>query len=74
MVLIALFAISGRATAAAEEPQGALIELSTKLIELGELSTDDDKVLFRLTFRNVGDVPLVITDVRTSCSCTTVQY
>lgn len=56
------------------EVQGARIELSSKELDLGELYTDDDKQQVRLSFRNVGDRPLVITEVRTSCSCTTVQY
>lgn len=56
------------------EVHGARIELSSKELDLGELYTDDDKQQVRLSFRNVGDRPLVITEVRTSCSCTTVQY
>ena len=28
----------------------------------------------RLSFTNVGDVPLVVTEVRTTCSCTTIQH
>ncbi|MBO7236331.1 MAG: DUF1573 domain-containing protein [Alistipes sp.] len=50
------------------------MELSTKEIDLGDLFMDDGKQIYRLTFRNVGDVPLVITEVRTSCACTTVQH
>lgn len=57
-----------------DEVHGARIELSSKELDLGELYTDDDKQQVRLSFRNVGDRPLVITEVRTSCSCTTVQY
>lgn len=58
----------------AAEPEGACLELSTKEIDLGDLFMDDGKQVYRLTFRNVGDVPLVITEVRTSCACTTVQH
>lgn len=58
----------------ADEPKGADIELMEKVIDMGTLSHDDDKQLLRLSFRNSGDVPLVITEVRTSCSCTTVKY
>lgn len=61
-------------TAWAEEPKGAEIEFSTKVIDLGVLSREDDKQIVRLSFTNVGDVPLVVTEVRTTCSCTTIQH
>ena len=61
-------------TAWAEEPKGAKIEFSTKVIDLGVLSREDDKQIVRLSFTNVGDVPLVVTEVRTTCSCTTIQH
>lgn len=54
--------------------EGADIEFQTKVVDLGVLSRDDDKQMVRLTFTNTGDVPLVVTEVRTSCSCTTVQH
>ena len=58
----------------AEEPKGADIELKEKVIDLGLLAQDDDKQEIRVSFRNTGDVPLVVTEVRTSCSCTTIKY
>ncbi len=58
----------------AQGPVGADIEFSTKVVDLGVLSRDDDKQMVRLQFTNVGDLPLVVTEVRTSCSCTTVQH
>lgn len=58
----------------AQEPNGADIEFQTKVVDLGTLFRDDDKQIVRLSFTNTGDVPLVITEVRTSCSCTTVKY
>ena len=70
MAVVALSAQSG----CAAEPEGACLELRSKGIDLGDIFVDDAKQMFRLTFRNVGDVPLVITEVRTSCACTTVQY
>ncbi len=72
--LITLCGVLVALCAEASEPQGALIELSTKEIDLGDLLHDDDKQLVRLEYRNVGDLPLVITEVRTSCACTTVRY
>lgn len=70
----AIIALLSAATLNAQEPQGATIEFATNVVELGELSQDDDKQVVRLAFTNTGDLPLVITEVRTSCSCTTVQY
>ena len=58
----------------AEEPSGADISFQSKVIDLGVLSQDDDKQIVRLQFTNTGDVPLVVTEVRTSCSCTTVKH
>lgn len=58
----------------AEQPKGAEIEFSTKVVDLGVLSRDDDKQMVRLAFTNTGDIPLVVTEVRTSCTCTTVQH
>jgi hypothetical protein len=58
----------------AQEPRGADIEFTTNVVELGELSRSDDKSYVRLSFLNTGDVPLVVTEVRTSCSCMSVDY
>lgn len=58
----------------AAEPQGAEIELSTSVIDLGTIAQEDGKQMVRLTFSNTGDIPLVITEVRTSCSCMSVDY
>ena len=58
----------------ADDPKGAEIDFQTKVVDLGVLSRDDDKQYVRLTFTNTGDIPLVVTEVRTTCSCTTVQH
>lgn len=58
----------------AQEPRGADIEFTTNVVDLGELSRNDDKSYVRLSFLNTGDVPLVVTEVRTSCSCTTIKH
>jgi hypothetical protein len=71
-----LFAVLlfGTATLHASEPKGADIELSTAVIDLGTITQDDGRQMVRLMFSNTGDVPLVVTEVRTSCSCMTVDY
>ena len=58
----------------AEEPKGADIEFKEKVIDLGLLAHDDDKQELRVSYCNTGDLPLVVTEVRTSCSCTTIKY
>lgn len=72
--MLAIVALLCSSRLYADEPKGADIEFMEKVIDMGTLSHDDDKQLLRLSFRNSGDVPLVITEVRTSCSCTTVKY
>ena len=72
--LICFMLLASTFTVGAQEPQGAVIEFMTKVIDLGVLSREDDKQIVRLSFTNVGDVPLVVTEVRTTCSCTTIQH
>lgn len=73
-MLVAMAAVMLCGNLWAESPAGADIEFQTKLIDLGTLSQDDDKLILRLAYTNTGDVPLVVTEVRTSCSCTTVRH
>jgi hypothetical protein len=72
-ILLGLLAFGTHSTQA-EAPKGADIELSTSVIDLGEISQDDGKQMVRLTYTNTGDIPLVVTEVRTSCSCMSVEY
>ena len=72
--LMCVMLLASTLTAWAQEPKGAEIEFQTKVVDLGTLSREDDKQLVRLSFTNVGDVPLVVTEVRTTCSCTTIQH
>ena len=72
--LLCIVSIVSSVVAWAEQPKGAEIEFSTKVVDLGVLSRDDDKQMVRLAFTNTGDIPLVVTEVRTSCTCTTVQH
>ena len=72
MMLVVVLVCS--TTLFATEPKGADIELSTSVVDLGEIAQDDGKQMVRITFTNTGNVPLVVTEVRTSCSCMTVDY
>lgn len=72
--LLCIVSLVSSVVAWAEQPKGAEIEFSTKVVDLGVLSRDDDKQMVRLAFTNTGDIPLVVTEVRTSCTCTTVHH
>lgn len=72
--LMCFVVLTSTIVAWADEPKGAEIEFQMKVVDLGTLSRDDDKQIVRLSFTNVGDVPLVVTEVRTTCSCTTIQH
>lgn len=70
LVMVAMMAIwSGFA----QSPEGADIEFVSNVIDLGTLSQDDDPQVLRVAYTNTGDLPLVVTEVQTTCSCTTVQ-
>ena len=72
--MLCFMLLASHVVAWADEPKGAVIEFPTKVVDLGVLSCDEDKQMVRLVFTNAGDVPLVVTEVRTTCSCTTVQH
>ncbi len=73
-LLLCLSLFVSSVVAWADAPEGAVIDFQTKVIDLGVLTRDDDKQYVRLVFTNTGDIPLVVTEVRTTCSCTTVQH
>lgn len=74
LLLLSIAALLVSSPLYADEPKGADIEFAEKVIDLGVFAQDDDRQELRLSFRSTGDVPLVITEVRTSCSCTTIKY
>ena len=71
LLLVSLLAV---VCVAAQEPKGAEIEFQTTVVDFGAIPQDGGKQLMRLSFTNTGDVPLVVTEVRTSCSCMSVKY
>ena len=58
----------------AQEPKGADIEFQSSVVDLGTIAQDGGKQVVRFSFTNTGNIPLVITEVRTSCSCMSVGY
>ena len=71
LLLVTLLAV---VCVAAQEPKGAEIEFQTTVVDFGAIPQDGGKQMVRLSFTNTGDVPLVVTEVRTSCSCMSVSY
>jgi hypothetical protein len=66
LVAIALFIFAGFAVQAQET---AKIEFKSEVIDYGEIEQGSDGVRI-FEFTNTGTVPLVITDVTSSCGCT----
>ncbi len=64
-LLLAVFAFGAISYA-----QGPKIEFKTETIDYGTVEKGKDNGVRVFEFKNVGDAPLVITDVKTSCGCT----
>lgn len=58
----------------AQGPKGAELELASSVVEIGNIAQDGGKHIVRLVYSNTGDTPLVITEVRTSCACMSIDY
>ncbi|NBL65312.1 DUF1573 domain-containing protein [Flavobacterium sp. NST-5] len=63
LIAFAVFGISAIAQT------GPKIEFKQEIIDYGTVSRDDSGVRI-FEFTNVGDAPLVISDVKSSCGCT----
>ncbi|WP_424495005.1 DUF1573 domain-containing protein [Salinimicrobium sp. GXAS 041] len=66
LVAIAIFIFAGFAVQAQET---AKMEFKSEVIDYGEIEKGSDG-LRTFQFTNTGDIPLVITNVRSSCGCT----
>tara|TARA_B100000929_G_C15369399_1_gene373822 strand:- start:362 stop:754 length:393 start_codon:yes stop_codon:yes gene_type:complete len=67
LIAIAIFVFAGLATAQAQKT--AKIEFKSETIDYGEIMKGSDGLRV-FEFTNVGDAPLVIEDVKSSCGCT----
>jgi hypothetical protein len=65
LMIIAVLIAVGMTTQAQE----AKIEFKSETIDYGEIAKGSDGVRV-FEFTNIGDVPLIITDVKSSCGCT----
>ncbi|MDR0982510.1 MAG: DUF1573 domain-containing protein [Culturomica sp.] len=54
--------------------QKAVIEFEEKVHNFGEVAEKGGLVDYDFVFKNVGDAPLILTNVRSSCGCTTPSY
>lgn len=50
------------------------MRFATSVVDFGEISEDEGPVTRKVSWRNMSDIPVVITDIRTGCSCTVVDY
>ncbi|SDS61767.1 DUF1573 domain-containing protein [Gramella sp. MAR_2010_147] len=67
LIAIAIFVCVGLATAQAQKT--AKIEFKSETIDYGEIMKGSDGLRV-FEFTNIGDAPLVIEDVKSSCGCT----
>lgn len=67
LIAIAIIVFAGLATAQAQKV--AKIEFKSETIDYGEIMKGSDGLRV-FEFTNVGDAPLVIEDVKSSCGCT----
>lgn len=67
LIAIAIFVLAGFATAQAQKI--AKMEFRSETIDYGEIEKGSDGVRV-FEFTNIGDAPLVIQDVKSSCGCT----
>jgi len=66
LVLIVVIAFMGIATSQAQQ---AKIKFESDTVDYGDIAKGSDGVrVFK--FKNTGDAPLIITDVKSSCGCT----
>lgn len=67
LIAIALFIFAG--TAVQAQDQVAKIEFKSEVIDYGEIQKGADGLRV-FEFTNTGNIPLVITEVTSSCGCT----
>ncbi|MBI9068223.1 MAG: DUF1573 domain-containing protein [Salinivirgaceae bacterium] len=72
LVSILLFAIIGLSLSA--QQMGPNLSWDSSTHDFGEINEADGKVTHKFTFTNTGNEPLVLTNVRPSCGCTSSDY
>lgn len=67
LIAIAIFIFAGVTVAQAQKT--AKMEFKSETIDYGEIKKGSDGIRI-FEFKNIGDAPLVIEDVKSSCGCT----
>lgn len=72
-LLLAGFAFFATAQEGEEPMTGPKITFSEKSFDFGEI-TQGEKVEHVFEFENIGNEPLILSDVRTTCGCTAPEW
>jgi len=56
------------------QKQGAVISWEKTFYDFGTIKEEDGIVKYRFIFTNIGDEPLLIEKVKSTCGCTTSDY
>ncbi|WP_447636475.1 DUF1573 domain-containing protein [Flavobacterium microcysteis] len=67
--ILSLFAVMMFGVSAMAQT-GPKIEFKEETIDYGTVTKGDDSGLRVFEFKNIGDAPLIISDVKSSCGCT----
>ena len=59
---------------AAQSNEPPCLELSADSMDIGSVRIDEEPRAFDIELRNTGGQDLIITNIETSCHCTTVDY
>ncbi|AOW20023.1 DUF1573 domain-containing protein [Urechidicola croceus] len=69
ILFLSVFAISINAQEKTKTVDGPVFEFETETIDYGKIEKDSDGVRV-FTFKNIGNEPLIIDNVKGSCGCT----
>ena len=73
-LLIGMVLFGSAQEQAAEEPMtGPKISFEEKSYNFGDI-TQGDRVTYVFEFENIGNEPLILSDVRTTCGCTAPEW
>jgi hypothetical protein len=73
-VSIVLFLFVSNLIFAQKQGAGAVISWDKTSYDFGSIKEEDGVVKYRFIFVNVGDEPLLLEKVKSTCGCTTSNY
>lgn len=71
--IFALLVLAGAAAAIAGPPKGPVMTFTEVFHDFKQIK-QDEVVSYVFKFKNTGDQPLVISDIKIPCGCTTPEY